>query len=66
MNTENEKDYQVIVYGWITASSLAEAEEIYESGDWGVDYHVIEDEDGQQYDQWDIEALEKTLDEMGK
>lgn len=50
-------DYQVIVYGYITADSLEEAEAIYESGDWFVDYHVIEDEDGQQYDQNDIEEL---------
>lgn len=50
-------EYQVIVYGWITADSLEEAEEIYESGDWFPDYHEIEDEDGQKYDQWDIERL---------
>lgn len=57
--TERNKmaEYQVIVYGWITADSLEEAEEIYESGDWFPDYHEIEDEDGQKYDQWDIERL---------
>ena len=57
MKSENEKEYQVIVYGWITASSLQEAEAIYEDGDWFVDYHVIEDENGQQFDQDDIERL---------
>lgn len=58
METETEKEYQVIVYGWITATSLAEAEEIYENGGWYPDYHVIENEDGQQFDQWDIEQME--------
>lgn len=50
-------DYQVIVYGYITADSLEEAEAIYESGDWFVDYHVLEDENGQQFDSNDIEEL---------
>jgi len=50
-------EYQVIVYGWITADSLQEAEDIYENGKWYPDYHVIEDENGQQFDQWQIEEL---------
>lgn len=56
-----EKDYQVIVYAWVTASSLQEAEEIYESGDWFVDYHEIVDYDDNgmevKYDQWQIEEM---------
>jgi len=51
--------YQVIVYGYITADSLQEAEEIYESGEWSVDYHEIEDEQGQKFDQWQIEEIAK-------
>ena len=52
------KTYQVIVYGYIEAESLQEAEEIYEGGGWYPDYHEIEDEDGQKFDQWDIEQME--------
>lgn len=55
---ETEKEYQVIVYGWITAKSLAEAEEIYAYGKWYPDYHIIEDENGQQYDPYEIEQME--------
>ena len=50
-------EYQVIVYGWITADSLQEAEEIYAYGKWYPDYHEIEDEQGQKFDQWQIEEL---------
>lgn len=50
-------DYQVIVYGYITADSLEEAEEIYESGKWYPDYHEIEDENGNKFDQWQIEEM---------
>jgi len=50
-------DYQVIVYGYITADDLKEAEELYEAGEWFPDYHVLEDENGQQFDQNDIEEL---------
>lgn len=57
MENETEKEYQIITYAWIKAKSLEEAEAMYEDGDYFVDYHVIEDEDGQQYDQDDIERL---------
>ena len=50
-------DYQVIVYGWITADSIEEAEQMYCDNQWDVDYHVLEDESGKQFDQWDIEEL---------
>lgn len=50
-------EYQVIVYGWITADSLEEAEQMYCDNAWDVDYHVIEDETGQQFDANDIEEL---------
>jgi SNF2 family DNA or RNA helicase len=50
-------EYQVIVYGWITADTLEEAEEMYADNQWDVDYHVLEDESGRQFDQWDIEEL---------
>jgi hypothetical protein len=52
-------EYQVIVYGWITADSLQEAEEIYAYGKWYPDYHEIEDEQGQKFDQWQIEEMSK-------
>jgi len=50
-------DYQVIVYGYITADTLQEAEQMYCDNQWDIDYHVLEDEDGQQYDSNDIEEL---------
>lgn len=50
--------YQVIVYGWIEADSLVDAEAIYADGEWYPDYHELEDENGEKFDQWDIEALE--------
>jgi len=50
-------EYQVIVYGWITADTLEEAEQMYCDNQWDVDYHVLEDESGKQFDQWDIEEL---------
>ena len=50
-------DYQVIVYGWITADNLQEAEDMYADNQWFIDYHVLEDENGQQFDQNDIEEL---------
>ena len=55
---DNYMEYQVIVYGWIEADSISEAEAIYISGDWFPDYHIIEDENGQQYDPLDIEQME--------
>lgn len=50
-------EYQVIVYGWITADSLQEAEEMYCDNQWSVDYHLLEDENGRQFDANDIEEL---------
>ena len=50
-------EYQVIVYGWITADNLQEAEEMYCDNQWYVDYHVLEDENGRQFDANDIEEL---------
>lgn len=55
------KEYQVVVYGWITADSLQEAEEIYASGEWDVDYHEMCDYDDNgnevKYNQWEIEEM---------
>lgn len=52
-----EKEYQIITYSWVVAKSLEEAEEKYCNGDYFIDYHVIEDESGQQFDADDIERL---------
>lgn len=50
-------DYQVIVYGYITADNLQEAEAKYCDNEWFPDYHVLEDEDGRQFDSNEIEEL---------
>ena len=49
--------YRVVVYGYIDAETLEEAEEIYESGEWDLDSHVIVDEDGTEYDSEEIEKM---------
>ena len=58
------KDYQVIMYAWIEADSLEEAEELYAQGEYFLDYHEIcdYDENGNEvkYDQWDIEAMKES------
>lgn len=57
------KEYQVIMYAYVTAESLEEAEELYADGEYFIDYHEIcdYDENGNEvkYDQWDIEELSK-------
>jgi hypothetical protein len=55
------KEYQVIMYAFIEADSLEEAEELYSEGEYFLDYHEIVDydENGMEvkYDQWDIERM---------
>ena len=56
-----EKEYQIVMYAYVTANSLQEAEQMYEDGDYFPDYHEIidYDENGMEvkYDQWDIEEM---------
>ena len=64
MENETEREYQVIMYAYVTASSLEEAEDLYADGEYYIDYHEICDYDSVtgaevKYDQWDIEAMKK-------
>ena len=58
------RQYEVIMYAFIEADSLEEAEELYADGEYFLDYHEIVDYDDVtgaevRYDQWDIEAMKK-------
>jgi DNA-dependent RNA polymerase auxiliary subunit epsilon len=53
------KEYEIRITAYVQADSLKEAEELYADGEYSIDYHVIVDEDGTEYDQNDIEALDE-------
>jgi hypothetical protein len=55
------KTYEVRIYAYIDATSPQEAEELYEQGEYFVDYHEIVDYDENGFEnvlnQWDIEGM---------
>ena len=63
------RQYEVIMYAFIEADSLEEAEELYADGEYFLDYHEIVDYDDVtgaevRYDQWDIEEMRNKTNEQ--